>query len=202
MVLFDACFAAPYDPYHVFERPDKTIAEEGKSCVPPTSNVLGGESTDTEEPLDDCGVFYTTCPCLRMPTGCGLQVSCLIILEGARFGPWWALRPNMIIPWNLNINASSPIFFGKVFESKTYKDSMDNHLKRGKYGLCKIQEIPGLFPGSSGWLGRYDTNTRPSMTKLMNLYAMGFLRRSQMRGLGGVPVPFRCPRQTANGVLS
>ena len=33
--------------------------------------------------------------------------------RGRRFGPWWALRPNMNIPWHLNINATSSSYCPK-----------------------------------------------------------------------------------------
>ena len=49
VVLFDACFAAHDDLHHVFEKPSQTITSEGKSSVPPGSDVSEGETANTED---------------------------------------------------------------------------------------------------------------------------------------------------------
>ena len=178
VVLFDACFAAHDDPHHVFETPNKTITNEGKSCVPPASGVSEGETADTE---DSPGLPRRMRRILhRLSLSEDAQRMCTTGVLAHHFRG--RLIRSVVGSEAEHEHPLAPEYkrkllelFPQVFESKTYKDIMDNYLKRGKYGVCKIEEIPGAIPREFGEIRAVGHRHQALRDKIDEFIRKGFI---------------------------
>ena len=197
VVLFDACFAAHDDPHHVFETPNKTITNEGKSCVPPASGVSEGETADTEDSpglprrrrcilhrlssSDDAQRMWTTGVLAHHSRG--RLIRSVVGSEAEHEHPQAPEYKRKLVE-----------LFPQVFESKTYKDIMDNYLKRGKYGVCKIEEIPGAVPREFGAIRAVGHRYQALPDKIDEVIRKGFIEAVTDAGSGWCSRAFLVPK--------
>ena len=84
--------------------------------------------------------------------------------------------------------------FPQVFESKTYKGIMDNYLKRHKYGVCKIEEIPGAIPREFGAIRAVGHQHQALHDRIDEFIRKGFIEAVTDAGSGWCSRAFLVPK--------
>ena len=84
--------------------------------------------------------------------------------------------------------------FLQDFESQTYKNIMDNYLKRGKYGVCKIDEIPGAIPRTFGDIRAVEHRHQALCDKIDEFLRKGFIEAVTDAGSGWCSGALLVPR--------